>query len=100
MSIEIDRVLVRDSQLVATGQYAHELNRLRGMYESAAERRDVASFAIHGDSLRKLVTVIKRRAAAAPTCRHENMQRAKALGWTWLYCDECGHTANERRLKS
>jgi hypothetical protein len=95
--IEIDLTLLSEADKLKTGADVHELNRLTGMYKSAAERHDPASFAIHGDALRKLVTVIKRRAHAAPTCKHENMQRVKALGWTWLFCDECGHTADERK---
>jgi hypothetical protein len=96
--IEIDQTLIHEAQKWATGQNAHELNRLRGMYERAVERRDVTSFVVHGDTLRKLVTIVKRRAFAAATCKHENMQRMKAMGWTWLFCDECGHTADERKI--
>ena len=97
-TLEIDQTLIREADKVRTGANAHDLNRLMRMYQDAAKRLDLASFAIHGDSLRRLVTVIKRRNHAAPTCRHESMQLVKAAGWEWRFCYECGHTEGAVKL--
>ena len=93
----MDRGIVREALEIATGQYIHEVNRLRHLYEEADCRHDVAATVLYEDALRKLVTIIKRRAFTAPTCKHENMQREMAAGWSWMFCDACGHIEGEKK---
>jgi hypothetical protein len=94
--MNLDTTLLHEADRVKTGAYAHELNRLTNLYKSACERGDLTSFAIHEDSLRRLVTVIKRRAQAAPTCQHTDMRKhtitVAGNPFAFLFCDECGRS--------
>ena len=72
-----------------------------GLYLSALRDGDRTRAMKHENALRKLVTVLKRWALAAPTCKHEERRTMTVVcygkSYKFWHCKECGHSEDPER---